>query len=190
MYKFWILVAIAGILMLLSAREMFSDPRVKVPSESDKALMSKIEAAIPFGQDAKKYVPAVKAFYDKVYVPAELNPKDKDIDTFLETSDAANLNKDALRQILTNVFYTDSTITAASKEEKQVTFKPSEGLLQPDMAKDPLYKPPQPYSPEDSRDGPVSEGIYEDTAQMLPRREGQNATPFYSVCPPCAENVY
>ena len=195
----WILLAIAVLLLVWGLREHYTDPerRVTRPSLSDAAWRSKIDAAAPIGGDDAKYIEVLQKFYDTVYVPAQTKPKDTDVETFLQSADAAAVSdKASLREIIVSSFSIERTVTAAARELKQVKFQPT-AAINPKLAVDPLARPEDPYTPADPRPGELPEGVY---APVTPSGEPRNPgdwdskstswsdAQFASVCP-CAKDV-
>ena len=171
------------------------------------AWRSKIDAQIPIGGSEEDYLAALQKFYDTVYSPLRTrnktaSPKDTEIEAFLDANPFPNVSKDALRQIILSGFSVDRSGSAAAREEKQVKFQPTEAL-QPRDGVDEVYghRKQEIYVPADRRAGELPEGIYADTPQKYPTREGiwndrsTSWTPasFASVCTDpegkCAQNV-
>ncbi len=155
-------------------------PPLTRPSLEDPAWRSKIDAEAPIGGNDEDYVRALQAFYDKVYVPATLKPKDTDVEAFIKSSDASfpGVDPNSLRKIITKGFRVDLTTTIAEREKKElVTTGALAGFagnnLQPGNARDQVYARTElGYIPADSRKGELPEGLYEPTEQSLPRRPG------------------
>lgn len=210
----WILFLALALLVWSVVREHFTDPeeckttgvtrggkacvpKLTPPSVSDPTWRSKIEAEMPLGQRAEDYATVLRAFYDKVYVPASDRPTDAQVDAFLKTPDAsvAGTSPEALKRIIVAGFRLQSGMTAAAREEKQVVktgalagFQGKE--LEPKMAVDEVRtRVEPPYIPADSRVGELPEGEYAKTQQYEPRRTGEwddksiswNRAQFFSI---------
>lgn len=224
--KIYWLLAIAFLLFAFHYRESFTDPeectvtgvnrtgkpcvpKLNRPSMTDPAWRSKIDAEAPIGGNDEDYIQALQAFYDKVYKPAKVRPKDTDVEAFLKTADAqfAGVDPISLRRMISNGFKVDLTTSGAAREEKQVVttgalagFSGSE--LQPGNARDQVYVRNEGlYIPADTRKGELPEGIYDPVPQLEPNKPGEYYEPstswtpysFYSVCSAsdllCRENV-
>jgi hypothetical protein len=148
---------------------------------------------------------ALQKFYDQIYAPMRranktASPKDTQVETFLDGLTIPNISKDALRQIILSGFSIDKTLSAAAREEKQIKFTPTEAL-EPRDGVDQVYgrRKEEIYTPADRRRGTLPEGIYADTEQTVPSREGLwddkstswSPAAFASVCEggKCAQNV-
>jgi len=221
----WWLVGIALVLFALHVRERFTDPeectvagvtrggtpcrpKIDRPSLDSPIWRSRIDAEAPIGGNDDDYIRVLQAFYDKVYVPSPVKPKDTDVEAFLKSPDAnvAGVDPVALRRIIASSFRVELTATAAAREQKQaVTTGALAGFtgsnLQPGNARDEVYTRVESiYRPADSRKGELPEGLYEPTPQTEPSRPGDlkdkstswTQTQPYSVCnegEPCAKNV-
>ena len=212
------LFAIALLLFALGFREFYTDPVQPVNRPTmvgDKIApewQSKIDAEAPIGGNDSDYLKVLQAFYDKVYQPAKMKPKDTDVDIFLRSPDAqvAGVDPNALRKIIVNGFRVELTVTAAAREQAEINttgalagFTGAE--LEPTLGRDQVRtRTEQIYTPADSRKGDLPEGLYKPTKQYYPSREGLsfldnftsswNSGSFYSVCDPlldemCAKNV-
>jgi hypothetical protein len=207
----WLLLAIAAMLLLLmSLREHYVERvgpglRPSLEGAEGAAWRSKIDAQIPIGGSDADYIAALQKFYDEVYKPkrpegSTNSPKDTDVEAFLTSNSFPNVSKDSLRQIILSGFSIDKTISAAAREEKQVKFQPSEAL-EPRDGVDEVYgnRKQEIYIPADPRAGVLPEGIYADTPQTEPIREGTwddkstswSPAAFASVCEggECTQNV-
>lgn len=209
----WLLLAIAGMLLLLmTLKERYVEregpgERPSLEGAEGAAWRSKIDAQIPIGGSDDDYISALQVFYDKVYYPIRnanktASPKDTQVEEFLTTNTFPNVSKDALRQIILSGFSVDKTGSAAAREEKQVKFQPTEAL-EPRDGVDEVYGRRRQgiYVPSDSRIGKLPEGIYADTQQTEPNKEGiwddkstsWSPVSFASVCTDpngkCAQNV-
>ena len=209
----WLLLAIAGMLLLLmTLREGYVErdgPGLRPSFEGAEgaAWRSKIDAQIPIGGSDDDYLAALQQFYDKVYYPLRnenktASPRDTQVEAFLESNTFPNVSKDALRQIILSGFSIDRSGSAAAREEKQVKFTPTEAL-QPRDGVDQVYgrRKEEVYVPADKRIGELPEGIYSPTEQTEPRRPGfwddkstsWSPAAFASVCDDpdgeCAQNV-
>jgi hypothetical protein len=205
MVLYWLL-AIALLLFAWSFREYYTDTESPIsgrPSLSDPAWRSKIDAEAPIGGNDEDYVKVLQAFHDKVYVPAEVKPKDTDVEAFLQTADAqvAGVDPNAIRKIIGTGFRIEKTLPSAAREEAQIKFQATEAL-QPKDGIDQVYnRKENAYIPADSRKGNLPEGLYAPVNQQAqPRNPGifddkstsWTQTSFFSVCKPgepCAENV-
>ena len=204
----WILVLLAILLFAFTLRESFTDTEYKVtrPSLDNSLWKSKIDVQIPIGSDETDYIKALQAFYDKVYKPATTKPTTVDIEKFLKGPYVNGVPVDpaALRIIIADGFHIEPTISAASKEQKQIKFQPSD-VLYPSNARDEVYtREEETYRPADTEIGELPEGKYAPvTQQFTPRRPGESdyktkswtQTLFYDVCsdskkPGCEENVW
>jgi hypothetical protein len=209
--RLWILFAIALLLFAWGVRESFTDPDectvrgvtrggkpcvppLTRPSMEDPTWRSKIDAEAPIGGNDEDYMKALQAFYDKVYVPATIKPKDTDVEAFLKANNSLfpGVDPNSLRKIITKGFRVELTTTVAEREKKlEVTtgalagFKGNE--LQPGNARDEVYDRTElGYIPADSRKGELPEGLYEPTDQYQPRRPGDfkdKSTSWTSVSP-------
>lgn len=211
----WWLFAIALLLFALQYREHYVDPDRKIdrPQLIDGKIpgiwQSKIDANSPISSNDMDYFNALQAFYDKVYAPAAVRPKDTEVEAFLKTADAtvSGIDPAALRKMIGSSFSIELTQSAAAREEKEiVTTGALAGFtgsnLQPGNARDEVYdRVEQPYIPVDSRKGELPEGLYIPTEQTFPTRPGDlkdNSTSWtqeqpYSFCNPgdseCTKNV-
>ena len=207
----WLLIALAvALLLLMTLREHYVERegpglRPSFDGAEGAAWRSKIEAQIPIGGSDDDYMTALQKFYDEIYFPIRnanktASPKDTQVESFLDGISIPNLSKDALRQIILSGFSIDKTSSAASREEKQVKFTPTEAL-EPRDGVDEVYgrRKQEVYVPSDKRIGSLPEGIYADTEQTQPSREGLwddrstswSPAAFASVCEggKCAQNV-
>lgn len=209
----WLLLAIvAMLLVLMTLRERYVEregPGLRPSFEGAEgaAWRSKIDAQIPIGGSDDDYMKALQQFYDKVYFPLRnenktASPRDTQVESFLEANPFPNVSKDALRQIILSGFSIDRSGSAAAREQKQVKFTPTEAL-QPRDGVDQVYgrRKEEVYIPADKRLGKLPEGIYADTEQTFPSREGiwddkstsWSPAAFASVCEDptgkCAQNV-
>ena len=209
----WLLVAIVvALLVIMTMREHYVERegpglRPSLEGAEGAAWRSKIDAQIPIGGSDKDYLAALQKFYDTIYAPLRTenktaSPKDTEVEAFLEANPFPNVSKDALRQIILSGFSVDRSGSAAAREEKQVKFKPTEAL-QPRDGVDEVYghRRQEIYVPADRRLGELPEGIYAETPQKYPTREGiwndnsksWSPASFASVCEPgdekCAQNV-
>lgn len=172
--RLWILGVIAVLLLLWTVRERFVDPDRPVtrPSLTDAAWKSKVDAEAPIDGNDADYIRVLQAFYDTVYVPSESKPRDVRVEQFLNSTDAAGVDKEAMRRIIISSFSIERTTTAAQREEQQVRFKPT-AAIQPKGGVDPLARPEGDYNPADPRPGDVPEGVYAPVEQQAnPRRPG------------------
>ena len=211
----WWLFAIALLLFALQYREHYTDPDRKIdrPELVDGKIpgiwQSKIDANSPISSNDMDYFKILQAFYDKVYAPSPVRPKDTDVEAFLKTADAAvaGVDPSAMRKMIGSSFSIELTQTAAAREEKEmVTTGALAGFtgsnLQPGNARDELYtRTEEIYKPVDSRKGEFPEGLYIPTEQTFPTRPGDlkdNSTSWtqeqpYSFCNPgdteCTKNV-
>ena len=207
----WLLIAIAvALLALMTLRERYVEregpgERPSFDGAEGGAWRSKIDAQIPIGESDDDYMRALQKFYDEVYFPLRntnrtASPKDTQVESFLDSLSIPNVSKDALRQILLSGFSIDRTQSAAAREAKQVKFTPTEAL-QPRDGVDQVYahRTQGLYVPADSRPGKLPEGVYSNTSQTEPSREGTwddkstswSPAAFASVCEggKCAQNV-
>jgi len=209
----WLLIAIAvALLVIMTMREHYVERdgpglRPSFEGAEGSAWRSKIDAQIPIGGSEDDYMKALQKFYDEIYYPIRnanksASPKDTQVEAFLDSVGIPNISKDALRQIILSGFSIDKTQSTAAREEKQVKFMPTEAL-QPRDGVDEVYghRKQEIYVPADKRAGRLPEGIYADTPQTEPTREGTwsdkstSWTPasFASFCEPgdekCAQNV-
>jgi hypothetical protein len=209
----WLLLAIVAMLLaIMTLREHYVERegpglRPSFDGAEGKSWRSKIDAQIPIGGSENDYLAALQQFYDKVYFPLRntnktASPKDSQVEEFLNSNTFPNVSKDALRQIILSGFSIDRSGSAAAREQKQVKFQPTEAL-QPRDGVDQVYghRKEGVYVPADPRLGQLPEGIYADTEQTEPSREGiwdDNSTSwspaaFASVCEDptgkCAQNV-
>ena len=209
----WLLIAIAvALLVIMTLRERYVEregPGLRPSFEGAEgaAWRSKIDAQIPIGGSEDDYMKALQKFYDEIYSPLRTqnktaSPKDTQVESFLDSVGIPNISKDALRQIILSGFSIDKTQSAAAREEKQVKFQPTEAL-QPRDGVDEVYghRKQEVYVPADKRIGELPEGIYADTPQTEPIREGTwndkstswSPASFASFCEPgdekCAQNV-
>jgi hypothetical protein len=193
----WWLFAIALLLFALDVRERFTDPeectvsgvtrggkpcvpKVDRPSLNSAAWRSRIDAEAPIGSNDEDYVRALQVFYDKVYAPATIRPKDTDVEAFLKANQGSFPGVDpvSLRRIIASSFRIELTATAAAREQKQlVTTGALAGFtgsnLQPGNARDEVYDRTElMYRPADSRKGELPEGLYAPTEQTEPNRPG------------------
>ena len=180
----WLLVAIAlALLVIMTLREHYVERegpglRPSFDGAEGAAWRSKIEAQIPIGGSDDDYMKALQKFYDEIYSPLRTknktaSPKDTEVEAFIDSVGIPNISKDALRQIILSGFSVDKTQSAAAREEKQVKFQPTEAL-QPRDGVDEVYgkRRQEVYVPSDHRAGKLPEGIYADTPQTEPNREG------------------
>jgi hypothetical protein len=207
----WLLVAIAAMLLLLmTLREHYVEregPGLRPSFEGVEgaAWRSKIDAQIPIGGSDEDYMTALQKFYDQVYSPMRTanktaSPRDAQVEAFLDGLSMPNISKDALRQIILSGFSIDRSGSAAAREKKQIKFNPTEAL-EPRDGVDQVYgrRKEEVYVPADRRLGDLPEGIYADTEQTEPSREGTwddkstswSPAAFASVCEggKCAQNV-
>lgn len=208
-----ILLGIAILLLLLSFRESYvviSGPGARPSRTAD--WLSKIDAEAPIGGNDDDYITALQQFYDQVYNPARTaNPDvfitDTQVKSFVDSITIPNIDKQALRKIITAGFAVERTGSAVLREQEQlvktgalVGFKGEN--LSPEMAKPPSFVRIEEatYTPVDSRKANLPEGIYTPTEQQdIPRREGDydnktiswTGVRFYNVCEgeECAKNV-
>ena len=209
----WLLFAIAvALLVVMTLREHYVERdgpglRPSFEGAEGSAWRSKIDAQIPIGGSDDDYMRALQKFYDEIYSPMRTanktaSPKDTQVESFIDGLGIPNISKDALRQIILSGFSIDRTQSAAAREQKQVKFQPTEAL-QPRDGVDQVYgrRKEEVYVPADKRIGELPEGIYADTPQTQPTREGifndrstsWSPAAFASVCEPgdekCAQNV-
>jgi hypothetical protein len=207
----WLLIAIAvALLLLMTLREHYVEregpgERPSFEGAEGGAWRSKIDAQIPIGGSDDDYMKALQKFYDEIYSPLRTenktaSPKDTQVETFLDGLTIPNISKDALRQIILSGFSIDKTGSAAAREQKQIKFTPTEAL-EPRDGVDQVYgrRKEEIYTPADRRRGTLPEGIYADTEQTEPSREGLwddkstswSPAAFASVCEggKCAQNV-
>ncbi len=207
----WLLLAIAGMLLLLmSLREHYVERvgpglRPSLDGPEGAAWRSKIGAQMSIGGSETDYIAALQQFYDRVYKVkrpegSTSSPKDADVEEFLTTNNFPGVSKDSLRQIILSGFSIDKSGSAAAREQKQVKFQPTEAL-QPRDGVDEVYghRTEGVYRPADPRIGRTPEGIYADTEQTTPNNEGiwddkstsWSPAAFASVCEggECAQNV-
>lgn len=177
--KWWILAIALLLLVWMMCRERFVDapgPGTR-PSLTDAAWRSKIEAQAPIGGAKEDYEKALQTFYDTIYKPlrtanSTAMPKDTQVEEFLKTQ-PSTVDQGALRQIILSGFAIDRTTSAASREQKQVKFQPSEALEPRDGVLETWKNVKQDYIPVDTRIGELPEGVYAPTEQQEePRREG------------------
>lgn len=213
----WWLFAIALLLFALQYRESFTDPERSIsrPVLTEDGTIpsiwqSKIDANSPISSNDMDYFNALQAFYDKVYAPAAVRPKDTDVEAFLKTASAttAGIDPNALRKMIGASFSIEATQSAAAREQKEiVTTGALAGFtgsnLQPGNARDQVYaRTEQVYKPVDNRKSDeFPEGLYLPTEQTFPTRPGDlkdKSTSWtqeqpYSFCEPgdtaCAKNV-
>lgn len=195
----WLLV-IALFLIAFRNREDFTDPDSPVTRPAKNAVwLSKIDAEAPIGGNDDDYIAVLQAFYDKVYVPSAVRPKDTDVEAFLRSADGQKpgVDPNSLRKIIAAAFRIERTLPASAREEAQVKFQPT-AALQPQMGVDQVYNRTEDiYQPADSRRGDLPEGLYAPTEQQEePRRPGTwddkstswSRASFFSTCE-CAKNV-
>lgn len=221
--RLWLLLAItAMLLVLMTLREHYVErdgpgARPSLEGAEGSAWRSKIDAQIPIGGSVNDYLAALQRFYDDVYYPMRnenktASPTDKQVEAFLDGNTFPNVSKDALRQIILSGFSVDRSGSAAAREEKQLNtegalkgFKAKGGSvdIEPRDGVDEVYgkRRQEIYVPADQRAGNLPEGIYADTQQTEPSREGTwsdkstswSPASFASVCEPgdqkCAQNV-
>jgi len=211
----WWLFAIALLLFAIQYREHYTDPdrRIERPELVDGKIpgiwQSKIDANSPISSNDMDYFLILQSFYDKVYAPAPLRPKDTDVESFLTTADAtvAGVDPSAMRKMIASSFSIELTKSAAAREQEElVTSGALAGFsgtnLQPGNARDEVYdRTENAYIPVDSRKGELPEGLYVPTEQTFPTRPGDlkdESTSWtqeqpYSFCEKgdkaCAENV-
>lgn len=150
------------------------------------AWESKLDAEMPIGANDADYIAVLQRFYDEIYNPLRTTnpdamPKDTDVEVFLNTV-PGNIDKGAIRQTILSGFMIDRTVSASSREEKQLAswapkraedadfknIEPKDGILQT------WKKRGEEYIPADKRIGELPEGIYKPTTQQAePRREGK-----------------
>jgi len=205
-----ILVAIALLLLALNIREHYveyQDKEKKVPSVTvpgpTAVWRSKIEAESPVGANEDDYIPALKAFYDKVYTPAAMKPTLAQVDAFVKGPDGSGpgIDTGALKKIIVSGFYID--VQKALEETKADAVEKAKkdlaaGFIEPKDGVDQVRsRTENEYVPADMRPGELPEGVYTPTTQMEnPRRPGEHddnsaswsSTQFYGVCE-CAKNV-
>lgn len=192
----WLLAAIAFLLFAWGYRESFTDPEFRVtrPSETDATWLNKIDAAAPLGGDDKAYIRVLQAFYDTVYLPSPMKPRDTDVEAFLRSPAATVPGVDpvSLRKIITAAFHIDLSVSAAAREQQQiVTTGVLAGFtgsnLEPGNARDEVRtRTENIYVPADSRKGELPEGLYAPVMQTEPLRPGDfkdNSTSWSSVSP-------
>jgi hypothetical protein len=173
------LLFIAGIVTLgLYSREKYTDPESPVSRpEKNGVWLSKIDAEATLGGNDDDYIRVLQAFYDKVYKPAEIKPKDSDIETFLKTPDAniPGVDPGALRKIIAAGFHTERTITGAQREQGEIAFEPDASILQPKDGVDEVFvRTESIYTPADNRIGELPEGVYKPVVQQAePRHSGE-----------------
>ena len=221
--ELWLLIAIAvALFVLMTLREHYVERegpglRPSLEGPEGAAWRSKIDAQIPIGGSVDDYLKALQKFYDEIYSPMRTanktaSPTDKQVETFLDSVTIPNISKDSLRQIILSGFSVDRSGTAAAREEKQLNkegalkgFKAEGGseALEPRDGVDEVYgrRRQEVYVPADHRRGNLPEGVYADTEQTEPTREGAwndksaswSPAAFASVCEPgdekCAQNV-
>ena len=207
----WLLLAlVAMLLLLMTLREHYVERvgpglRPSFDGPEGKAWRSKIDAQMVVGEQESDYLAALQKFYDQVYKPkrpegSSNSPKDTDVEAFLDSNTFPNVTKDALRQVILSGFSIDKSGSAAAREEKQIKFQPTEALEPRDGVDEVYGKRRQGvYIPTDPRAGRLPEGIYADTPQTEPSREGSwddkstswSPAAFASVCEggECAQNV-
>jgi hypothetical protein len=177
--KWWVLAIALLLLVWMMCRERFVDapgPGTR-PSLTDAAWRSKIDAQAPIGGAKEDYEKALQTFYDTIYKPlrtanSTAMPKDTQVEEFLKTQ-PSTVDQGALRQIILSGFAIDRTTSAASREQKQVKFQPSEALEPRDGVLQTWKNVKQEYIPVDTRIGELPEGVYAPTKQQEePRREG------------------
>jgi hypothetical protein len=208
--RIWLLL-IALVLLALGSREFFTDPDSPVTRPEKNAVwLSKIDAEAPIGGNDDDYIAVLQAFYDKVYKPSEVRPKDTDVEAFLKSADGQRpgVDPNSLRKIIAAGFRIERTLTASAREQAQIKFQPTDAL-QPKMGVDQVYdRTENIYVPADKRKGELPEGLYAEVGQQpKPRREGiwddkstsWSRAMFFSTCEPngfqitdkneCAKNV-
>lgn len=191
----WLLV-IALFLIAFRNREEFTDPDSPVTRPAKNSVwLSKIDAEAPIGGNDDDYIAVLQAFYDKVYVPSAVRPKDTDVEAFLKSADGQKpgVDPNSLRKIIAAGFRIEKTLPASAREEAQIKFQPS-AALQPKMAVDEVYdRTEDMYKPADNRKGELPEGLYAPTEQQeTPRRPGTwddkttswSKAMFFSTCKP------
>ena len=171
----WGLLILALLVFFLHVKESYVNPESPVTRPALNGVWkSKIEAEAPIGANDEDYIAVLQKFYDNVYTPSPTNPTDADVDTFVKGPDAnvPGVDPNALRKLIADAFHTQSTKTAAQKEQEQVTFQPSEEALEPQQGRDEVFtRTEDAYIPADTRQGDFSEGIYAPTVQQQkPRR--------------------
>jgi len=171
----WGLLILALLVFFLHVKESYTNPESPVTRPSANGVWkSKIDAEAPIGANDDDYIAVLQKFYDNVYNPSPTNPTDADVDKFVKGPDAnvPGVDPNALRKIIADAFHTQSTKTAAQKEQEQITFQPSEEALEPQEGRDEVFtRTESGYMPADTRQGDFSEGVYAPTVQQeKPRR--------------------
>ncbi len=171
--------------MLLLARYREHYVEISGPGkrpERNAEWLSKIDAEAPIGGDDDEYIRVLQMFYDRIYLPARTaNPtvfiKDTEVKTFADSM--VGVDKEAIRKIITSGFAVQRTGSAAAREEEQLVktgalagFKGAN--LAPSMGVDEVRTRTEvDYTPTDTRNGKLSEGLYKPVPQQEePRREG------------------
>jgi hypothetical protein len=187
----WWLLGIALAILILSVyflRERFTDTEFKVvePSISSAVWRSKISANAAIGADEQAYMNVISKFYTEVYVPAQVKPTTTQLEGFLTNlPPTPGVDKDILRKILFQGFHIELGETAASKEEKQVKFKPSDAIFPKNGVDEVRTRKEETYRPVDTQIGELPEGQYAPVGQSYPINEGtpsdKNRPSFSSV---------
>lgn len=188
------LFLISLLLLVLQARENFTDTEftnVVRPDASKQGDVggwkSKILSAAPRGYDETEYLTAITAFYDKVYVSAQVKPTAADVDAFLLSSSVpASVDKPSLKAILIDGFHVEGT---GDKEKGQLNTS-ADPRVHLELLGDSLApgnndiewvdevntRAQDSYTSSDPVAGMTSEGNYAPVTQQLkPRRPGDGA---------------
>lgn len=150
-------------------REGFSDPRVKRPVATDRALVSKIEARAPGGVSVQSYVSVLQDYFDTVYTPDPNPPTPQQVDAYLGGKTTLSpADKEALRDLIVQIFYVDLQQTAAQREAQQVQFQPT-AALQDSWAAPPISEIAVPGGYATSDPNPVMPGTTRAPTQPMGR---------------------
>jgi len=199
----WVLLALAIVLFFWSIRERFTDTEynpVSRPSQNDATWKSKVGALAPVGASESDYIDLLTNFYDKVYKPASTKPTAAQVDSFLGSADGkrSGVDSGALRTLIMDSFHIDSGMTAAQKEQKQMTFKPSDAIQPKEGVDEVRTRNESSYRPADTQFGELPEGRYAPIPQQEKPRHSRefddnsrswNAGSFSGVGPLPSKNV-
>lgn len=189
---FWILLAIALVLILLRIREGYvdvldSDGNVvggvgTRPSRTAEWL-SKIDAQAPIGGNDDDYLIVLQKFYDDIYRPARTaNPtvliEEAKVKQFVDSVTTPGVDKDSIRKIIVSGFATERAGGAGREEQQIVKTGALAGFegknLEPKMGVDQVRSRKEvDYIPADMRKGELPEGLYTPVDQQEEPRRGE-----------------